>query len=62
MQQEPDFPDESEEIEPRDPVWLRWSKFLSIIVVLALMLGGLFGFSIHVVAWHTYLSSRGCPR
>jgi hypothetical protein len=59
MQQEPDneSPDEIEDTEPRDSVLLRWAKFVSIIVVLAVILGSLFGFSIHVVAWHTYLSS-----
>jgi len=52
-------PDEiTDAVEPRDPSWLRWAKLVSIVVVLALMLGGLFGISVHVVAWHTVLSSH----
>ena len=39
--------------EPRDTALLRWAKFLSIIVVLAVLVGGLFGISIHVVALHS---------
>jgi len=48
----------TDEVEPRDPAWLRWAKFVSIVVVLAMMLGGLFGISVHVVALHTLFSSN----
>ena len=35
---------------PRDPIWLRWAKFLSIIVVAGVLLGAIFAFSIYVAA------------
>jgi len=52
-------PDETtDEVEPRDSACLRWAKFVSIVVVLALMLGGLFGISVNAVALHTLFSSN----
>ena|ERR1035438_7468502 len=35
---------------PRDSAGVRWAKFLSIIVVFAVVIGGLFAISIYVVA------------
>jgi len=40
----------AEDNESRDPVWLRWAKFLSIIVVAGVFFGALFAFSIHIAA------------
>jgi hypothetical protein len=37
----------------RDSVILRWAKFVSIVVVSALLMGGLFVISIHVVALYS---------
>jgi predicted MFS family arabinose efflux permease len=48
MDQESDI--ETPEDEVRDSVWMRWVKFVSIIVLATVLLGSLFGVSIHVVA------------
>jgi hypothetical protein len=44
---------ETTEAEVRDTVVLRWVKFVSIIIAAAVLLGGLFGISIHVVALYS---------
>jgi hypothetical protein len=51
MQQDP--ASETPELEPRDAACMRWAKFVSIIVISALLLGSLFGISIYVVALHS---------
>lgn len=53
-----DNPDDPEDIAPRDPTWLRFAKFLSIIVVLAVFFGALFAFSIHVASFVDAIMSR----
>ena len=52
MPPEPDIdPDASTDAPAsRDTFWLRWAKFISVIGVCAIALGGLFSISIHVVA------------
>lgn len=42
--------DDNKDSGPRDPIWLRWAKFLSIIVVTGLVVGALFVFSIYIGA------------
>ena len=46
-------PDEVTENEPRDTLLMRWIKFASITVLLAGLVGCLFGFYIHVVALYS---------
>ena len=41
--------------ESRDSLGMRWAKFVAIMVVAGVLLGLLAGFSIHVVAWNTYV-------
>jgi len=43
--------------EPRDSLGMRWAKFVALTVVAGVLMGLLFGFSVHVVAWNTYLHS-----
>ena len=49
MDEESDI--ETPEDDVRDTAGMRWVKFVSIIVVAAVLLGGLFGISIHVIAF-----------
>ena len=42
---------------PRDTLLLRWAKFISVIGVCAIALGGLFSISIHVVAAHAAVTN-----
>ena len=49
---------DAEDSVPRDPIWLRCAKFLSIIVVAGVLLGALFAFSIYVDAIVGVFTSR----
>jgi hypothetical protein len=55
MPPDPDIktPDPADAVASRDTLWLRWAKFASIIIVAAVLLGGLFSISIHVVALYS---------
>ena len=53
----PEVVETPENDEPRDSTGMRWAKFVAIVVVAGVLMGMLFGFSVHVVAWNTYLHS-----
>ena len=44
---------------PRDSACVRWAKFLLVVVVVAVVIGGLFAISIYVVALLDLVTPRG---
>ena len=57
-------PDADEPDVPRDPLWLRSVKFAAIVVFAAVVIGGIFAFSVYFVQFtgHTSLEREQAQR
>lgn len=60
-------PHRPDQDEPRDPAWVRWAKFFSIIVVAAVVMGGCFALADYIMQYSSnrhdrLLAERGTQR